>query len=288
MTMQQIFEVLTTDGQRLQAQSFGPAQGPASRLVVIAPAMGVRQAYYEPFARWLAQQGMAVVTFDYRGMGDSAPASLKGFKADIHDWAQRDLPAVVEAAAQRHPGLPMSYVGHSLGGQIFGLLPNRHRFERVLTVASGSGYARLNARPLRYYAWWLWHVVAPVSIALSGYFPGKRLKKVGNLPAGVMLQWRRWCMHPDYVGSEGEAVRAQYAQVRTPITALIFPDDEYMTDRGVRRLHSLYAGAPVHFETVKPQALGVQRIGHFGFFRDKMQAALWPQVPRWLGASAAV
>lgn len=30
-----------------------------------------------------------------------------------------------------------------------------------------------------------------------------------------------------------------------------------------------------------------ERIGHFGFFRDKMQTALWPQVPQWLCASAA-
>jgi hypothetical protein len=29
----------------------------------------------------------------------------------------------------------------------------------------------------------------------------------------------------------------------------------------------------------------MQRIGHFGFFRDKMQTALWPQVPQWLGAT---
>lgn len=281
-------EVVTSDGHRLKARLFSPQARDTTRVVVIAPAMGVRQAYYEPFARWLASQGLAVVTFDYRGMGDSAPASLKGFAADIGDWALRDLPAVVDAVAARHPGLPMSYVGHSLGGQIFGLLPNRERFDHVLTVASGSGYSKLNAKPLRYYAWWLWHVVAPLSIAFSGYFPGRRLKKVGDLPAGVMRQWRRWCLHPDYVGSEGEAVKAQYAQVRTPITALIFPDDEYMTDRGIRRLHSLYASAPVRFETVLPRALGLGRIGHFGFFRDKMQAVLWPQVPQWLGASAAL
>ncbi|HXD05260.1 MAG TPA: alpha/beta fold hydrolase [Burkholderiaceae bacterium] len=274
------FEVRTADGQCICAREF--AHAGATRVVVIAPAMGVKQDYYLPFAQWLADQGFAAITFDYRGLGESAPRRLRGFRASIDDWALRDLPAVVDAAAARHPGLAMSYVGHSLGGQIFGLVPNRDRFDTVLTVASGSGYTPLTAARLRRTSWLLWRVIAPAAIALAGYFPGRTLRVVGDLPAGVMRQWRRWCMHPDYVGSEGPAVREQYARVRTPITALMFPDDEFMTEPGVRRLHSLYAGAPVRFELMQPQALGLAHIGHFGFFREKMRASLWPRTLEWL------
>ena len=47
-----------------------PAARP-SGAVLIGGAMGVRQAFYRPFAQWLADQGYVVATFDYRGVGDS-------------------------------------------------------------------------------------------------------------------------------------------------------------------------------------------------------------------------
>jgi predicted alpha/beta hydrolase len=66
------------------------AERPWAQLV-LAGAMGVRQDFYEPFARYLAANGITVATFDYRGMGYSRPASLRGFEADVSMWAEQDL-----------------------------------------------------------------------------------------------------------------------------------------------------------------------------------------------------
>jgi hypothetical protein len=41
-------------------------------------------------------------------------------------------------------------------------------------------------------------VVAPLTLNIAGYFPGKHLRKVGDLPRGVMEQWRRWCLNREY------------------------------------------------------------------------------------------
>lgn len=50
-----------------------------SKAAVIIPcAMGVQQKFYARFAQWLAEQGYHVTTFDYRGIGCSAPPSLRG------------------------------------------------------------------------------------------------------------------------------------------------------------------------------------------------------------------
>ncbi|MEQ1807783.1 MAG: hypothetical protein ABL900_20570 [Burkholderiaceae bacterium] len=69
----------------------------------------------------------------------------------------------------------------------------------------------------------------PVPTLLFGYFPGKRLGKVGDLPKGVVLQWRKWCMNPRYhVGAEGAAVRDQFAGAPFPVVALSITDDELM------------------------------------------------------------
>jgi predicted alpha/beta hydrolase len=32
-------------------------------------------------------RGYLAATFDYRGIGESAPATLRGFQVDIRDWA---------------------------------------------------------------------------------------------------------------------------------------------------------------------------------------------------------
>ncbi|TAL17265.1 MAG: alpha/beta fold hydrolase [Aquabacterium sp.] len=270
-----------SDGQRLAARCYWPA-GEVRRAVLIVPAMAVPQRFYEAFATWLAGQGVAVFTFDFRGMGESAPASLRGFRATITDWATLDLPAVIAAMRARCGDLPLSWLGHSLGGQVFGMVPGRERFERMLTVASGSGWWFNNSGAVRWIVHLMWHVTAPVSIALAGYFPGERLKQVGNLPAGVMWQWRRWCLHRDYLGAEGPQVRALYAAVKTPIRAVILEDDELIRPSGIRDLYRLYSGAPVQFESIRPQAVGLKRIGHFGLFQKKSADTLWPKALSWL------
>ena len=124
---------------------------------------------------------------------------------------------------------------------------------------------------------------APLAVSIAGYFPGKRLRKVGDLPAGVMSQWRRWCLSREYVVSaEGEQVRAAYASVRTPMLSLSFTDDEMMSARGIRSLHGLYTGAPIEYRRIAPSDIGVPHIGHFGFFRPQFERTLWPLVPQWL------
>ncbi len=269
------------DGSRLALRLF-PSPGRSQASVIIPSAMGVAQTFYADFARWLARQDYLVATFDYRGIGLSAPESLRGFKMNLFDWATQDCAAVIEFMSRQLPGAPLYWLGHSLGGQLLGLIPNRDRIERVLTVAAGSGYWRENSWQTKRVVLWLWYVAAPLAMATTGYFPGKRLRKVGNLPRGVMAQWRRWCLNPQYVvGAEGEAVRQAYASVRMPMLSLSFTDDEMMSAQGIRSLHALYAGAPVEYRRIAPSEVGAGRIGHFGFFRPRFERTLWPLVPRW-------
>src|SRR5690606_4777869 len=138
-------------------------------------------------------------------------------------------------------GAPLYWIGHSLGGQILPLVPNHARVAKAITVATGSGYWKENAAPLRKKAWLLWHVIAPLTLALFGYFPGRRIGIVGDLPAPVMRQWRRWCLDPEYVvGAEGSEVRKAYAAVHAPIVSLSFADDEFMSARNTESIHGFY------------------------------------------------
>ncbi|MBP5991578.1 MAG: alpha/beta fold hydrolase [Proteobacteria bacterium] len=273
------------DGTPLAVRFFAPDDGTPQRgAVLIGGAMGVRQDYYRPFAEWLARQGFVVASFDYRGMGESRPAgaSLREVDVDLFDWAA-DTDTVIEALAERAGGLPIVLIGHSLGAQLPGLLRHRDRLAGLLSVAAGSGYWRDNAPQLRRYVLYFWHVLVPLGTALFGYFPGKRFGKVGDLPRGVVLQWRRWCMHPRYhVGAEGDAVRERFEAARFPVVALSITDDELMTERGTRVLVDCYANAPRRIERIAPHEVQARRIGHFGFFREQFQTTLWQRCAQLL------
>jgi predicted alpha/beta hydrolase len=275
-----------TDGAQIAARIYVP-DGAAQGTVVIGGAMGVRQDFYAAFAEWLARQGWRVTTFDYRGSGDSAPRNLRGFRADLFDWT-RDYEAAIDHAHAALPGAPLYLLGHSLGAQLPGLLANQDKVSGLLSVAAGSGYWRENAPQLRRMILYFWFVLVPIATRLFGYFPGRKLRKVGDLPAGVILQWRRWCLHPRYsVGAEGELARQSYARARFPVLALSMSDDELMTLEGTRSLVSLYENAPHRIERVAPADLSVRRIGHFGPFRSEQETRLWPRMADRLRAFAA-
>lgn len=264
----------------------------ARATVVIGGAMGVPQAYYGPYARWLTQHGYRVWTFDYRGHGDSLAhvprRSLRGFQADLFDWA-RDYETVVLTARRERPSLPLYLLGHSLGAQLPGLFHQPDQVDGLFSIAAGSGYWRENAPQLKRKVLFFWHVMVPLATRVCGYFPGKRLGMVGNLPAGVIHQWRRWCMHPRYsVGAEGAEVAQRYARARFPVQAWSFSDDELMTLRGTRSLLGLYSAAPQRVQVIHPVEVPSRRIGHFGFFREAMAPTLWPRSLKVLQSLSAI
>jgi predicted alpha/beta hydrolase len=262
--------------QQLAVRRYEPAGMPRAS-VVIGGAMGVRQSFYEPFAQWLSQQGLRVWTFDYRGSGDSrGDVPLREVDADLFDWA-RDYEAVIDAAKAELPDEPLYLLGHSLGAQLPGFLQRPEQVDGLVSIAAGSGYWRENAPKLKRSILYFWFVLVPLVTRLFGYFPGRKLKKVGDLPRGVILQWRRWCLNPRYsVGAEGELAARSYSRVRFPVLALSMTDDELMTLAGTNSLVSFYTGAPSAIERIAPADVQARRIGHFGFFREQFSQSLWP------------
>jgi predicted alpha/beta hydrolase len=269
---------------------FEPASAPLAS-VVIGGAMGVPQDFYAPFAQWLAQQGFRVTTFDYRGHGDSLQGPVRAVQADLLDWA-RDYEAVITVAKRALPSGPLYLLGHSLGAQLPGLFVAPEQVDGLLGVATGSGYWRVNAPQLKRMVLVFWWLLMPLATWLCGYFPGRKLKMVGDLPAGVMWQWRRWCLNPGYsVGAEGPHAAASYGAVRFPVLALSISDDEMMSLRGTQQLLSLYTQAHPQIQTVTPADAHTRRIGHFGFFREASCPHLWPRavavLAQWAGQGQA-
>jgi predicted alpha/beta hydrolase len=267
-------EITAADGQNLRGRWYPPA-GKFWAAALIAPAMGVPQRFYAAFAGWLARQGIGALTFDYRGMGASRAGSLRAVQADILTWAEQDASAALAALRRLAPGAPALWIGHSLGGQIVPFVKGHEDLAQVITVAAGSGYWRENAPALKRRVWLLWWGVVPLLTPLFGYFPGKRLHMVGDLPRGVIWQWRQWCLHPEYVCGVLPEARARFAQVKAPVLAISFSDDEMMSERNILSLHSFYSPERVEHLRLDPGEVGAARVGHFGFFRAELEGALW-------------
>ncbi len=273
------------DGHELAVTRF-PAEGEAWATLLVAGAMGVRQDFYEPLARYFAENGVHALTFDYRGMGASRDGSLRGFRADVTTWAESDLDAMLRESRAMGPGLPAFALGHSLGGQLFGAVPEGARLDAIVTVTAGSGWYRHNDRmPLQ--VRFFWFVAVPLLTPLFGYFPGKRLRMVGDLPAGVAWQWRRWGTHPDYLLSEGEPMRRRFDAVAAPVLGFSFEDDPVITKPAIAELHGFYRNAAVERRHLAPAEAGRRRIGHFGYFAPESRDNLWRDTLGWLRAKAA-
>ncbi len=269
------------DGSQLAITRF-PARGNAWATMCIAPAMGVRQDFYAPIARFFAENGVHVLAFDYHGMGWSRPKKLQDFQGTVTDWAEMDLSPMLAHAREPAPHLPLLLLGHSLGGQILGITPDNAAVRAALHVTAGSGWYKFNEHmPLRVRL--LWYVVMPALLPLFGYFPGKRLRLVGDLPLHVAWQWRRWCLDPRYVMSE-KGARASFDRVTAPILAYSFADDPLISRAAVESLNGFYRNAALEHRHVAPADVGVDAIGHFGFFESRSRETLWKQSLAWLRA----
>lgn len=270
--------ITATDGFQLAATEFGDVSQ-ARRAVLIAPATGVKRRLYRPFAEFLASEGFIAVTWDWRGIGDSRPASLRGFEATMREWGERDLASVISWASARYEGAQLMAVGHSYGGQSIGLAPNRERVSALVTVGAQSGYYGHWPAPRRYMYSALWRIAVPLTTHIAGYFPARFCGLGEDLPRGVALQWARWCRTPSYLGDW-----SGHRAFKAPILAIGFMDDAFAPPAAIDALHAHYGSRKQQRWSIAADELGAKEIGHFGFFRKGVTPTLWRDVADWLAS----
>ncbi|MEO7082934.1 MAG: alpha/beta fold hydrolase [Gemmatimonadaceae bacterium] len=276
--------VAALDGAVLGASLFEPnvpvRDTPA---VLINSATGVRRRFYHDFASFLSTKGFVVATYDYRGIGDSRPPSLRGYHATMRDWGTLDLAAMIDWLGDQFPERPVRIVAHSVGGQLLGLAPNADRVTAMLAVGAQSGWWGHWPRPRRYANALLWYVLVPGLSRALGYFPSRRLGLGEDLPAGVALEWARWCRNRDYMVDErGTPLRPYFDRFTGSLLALSIDGDPFAPRASVAALVSWYANASIRLEQIDQSSFGLSRLGHFGFFRAGVALPLWSHAASWL------
>jgi predicted alpha/beta hydrolase len=261
------------------------SEAPRAALVVNG-ATGFKREFYLKFAAYCAQRGLHALVYDYRGMGASALQPLTTEPARMSDWGRLDMPAALGWLGERFPGLPLFTLGHSVGGQLIGCMPNEARARAHVMLAVSTGYWRRQRIPFRYAALLLWKVYGPLLLRRYGYLPRGRWLWTGeSLPRGGFLQWREWCLSAAPLGAEldPQLRDSHFGSVATPLLSVSFSDDPIATPAAVEALLSVYSQAPVERRRIHPAQAGGP-IGHHGFFFERHRATLWPAVLDWLEA----
>ena len=280
-----------TDGYPLAATLFLP-RGAKRHAVLINSATAVQRKIYRGFAGYLARRGCAVLTYDYRGTGDSRPKARTGYNSRNRWLASRPRcrtgPRRISRRRsawmrERYKALPFAYVGHSFGGQALGLLPNNSEISRALLIAAQAGYWKLMAAPERYRVYAMLNFVGlPLTRAL-GYMPGKAGLGM-DLPKDAFLQWVCWVMSPRYLFDSKLDELQNFPKYKGALRALCMSDDPWATRPAVELLCSGFTSINPEIITVTPADTGVSRIGHMGFFRPEHRYTLWRGAAEWIEA----
>lgn len=265
-----------SDGYPLIGTLYTPEHGIKAN-IVLCSATGVPQAFYRRFAEYATQFGYQVLTFDYRGVAQSAPKRLKGFKMSYLDWGTLDLAAAIDFLAQ--DPIPLFMVGHSYGGQALGLAPNHAKVTAMYCFGTGAGWHGYMPFKEKMKVQVIWNIIFPPMVAVTGYLPWSKLNMGADLPIGVYQQWRKWCKNPTYFFADPEqhALIAQYAQVKTPIYAVSALDDDWALPNSRHAFMQHYSNAPMQFINISASDYGLKEIGHMGYFR-KGSEKIWNEI----------
>lgn len=272
----QEIEFKALDGYVLHGM-FYPAQHSAKATLLIASATGVPQQFYRRFAQYMSGLDYQVFSFDYRGIGQSAPKKLKGFRMNYLDWGHLDLAGAVEYLAKKD--LPILMIGHSYGGQALGMLPNSNKITACYTVGTGVGWAGYMPFAERMKVGVMWNLIFPAVALRYGFIPWSKMNMGADLPLGVYQQWKKWCKNSEYFFADPEYhfLTEQYAKIKTPIYAVTSIDDEWAMPISRNAFMKYYSQASVQYIDLIPQNMGMSSIGHMGYFRQNAEK-IWQQM----------
>ncbi|MEK2491871.1 alpha/beta hydrolase [Kitasatospora purpeofusca] len=194
-----MFTFPSADGIEIHVRAWLPTATPARAVVQIAHGMGEHGGRYAALAEELAGRGHAVYVNDHRGHGLSRHSRKGCLGADGWNLLVDDTARLSRLARERHPGLPLVLLGHSLGSFAAqqhlldhpgladaAVLSGTAAVDHLLAdlAVAGSGVALLDAlnlpfRPARTPADWLTRDEAVVDAYLADPLCGFSLDAAG-------------------------------------------------------------------------------------------------------------
>ncbi|MDW3224460.1 MAG: alpha/beta fold hydrolase [Paracoccaceae bacterium] len=270
--------IKTKDGAELGGTLFLPPLPPRAALVLNG-ATGVPQTLYKAFAQWVAaERGVAVLTYDYRGMGQSAETGLRACRATMSDWGLRDNSAARSHLRRAVPDVPLWVMGHSLGAMMLPMQEDIDGIDRVIGVGSGLVHYMDHPWPYRGVAMLFWFGFPPLVARMFGYLPGRALGFGADLPTTAFNEWREWCTTPGvFAGAIKQRLPvADWSRSGAPVRLISIADDDLVPRVCTERLAAFYDGK-ANIESIQPADFGLGKVGHIAAF-SRRNKALWDTI----------
>lgn len=263
------------DGTVLHGTVYAPAGG--RTWLLINSAMGVRRHFYRHLARHLAAQGIGVLTYDYRGMGDSVLDSRRFRRVRLEDWGRKDFPAVLRWLRATRGPERVAVLGHSLGGQFLGIAPEVTGIDALVGVAAQSSHWRHWDGLERAKVFGFWYAAIPLLAGVRRSFPSSLFGLGQDIPCGVARQWAEWGRDAEYIRSGTVGPKPQYYdEVRCRLRTYFIEGDDLAPPRAVQAWHDWFPNAEREFVELGARNAAGRKIGHFGFFDPEIGGDEWP------------
>ncbi|MCK8523512.1 alpha/beta fold hydrolase [Aquimarina sp. D1M17] len=279
-------QIHATDGYLLSANIYAANLSiDKNKVLIINSATAVDKKLYHHYAMYISQQGYMVITYDYRGIANSRPKKLRGFEASFLDWGKKDFEGVLNFVSQKFPSQKVVVFGHSIGGTIIGMTEKNKIISGVINIGAQTAYYKDWDKKQRRKIYFLWHIVLPFITAIFGYFPGKMLRMLEDIPKGVITQWHGRRLHENMrMQLESNGIKFYYHTYLNKLLTLGVEDDPIGTEIAIKRIHDAFESCDKELSIIKLVEVPTTKIGHFGFFSRKFKESLWQQTLTWFNA----
>ena len=212
--------ILSTDGiHTLHHTFFDPANDTKATLLIVH-GMAEHSERYVCFAQYLADNGIAVLTYDQLGHGRSVKnADELGFFAKKHpvQMVQRDVINMADALKARHPDAPHFIMGHSMGSFIVRTILQHHSSEFAGAILMGTSDTDHIAKAMQ-----------PLCSMLNHTNPKKKNKLFGKITNKTLnAKLKEKTKHEFAWVSKNEANLAEYDA--DPLCGFDFTNNGYWT-----------------------------------------------------------
>lgn len=240
------------------------------KLLLVNSATGVKQQVYFSFSNYFVEKGFTVITYDYRGIGESKPKKLSDFEASMRIWGTKDFKMVTDFIKKNYHDYEKFCLGHSVGALILGMNEDSAVFKKFIFVATQDAYIGNLPLKIAVKAVLVFGIVLPVMTQLLGYFPANRFGLGESLPKGTAYDWKTLILHKKSTSRLFGTIEKDFSKKLGQETLIIHAeDDPWVTMKGMESLMNKgYPNLKKTYREVKVSESDKNIIGHINFFRS--------------------
>lgn len=261
--------ILTTNDHVPIIAHLFPPESDNGKILLINSATGVKQHVYFSFAKYFAEKGFTVITYDYRGIGLSKPEQMKGFEASMRIWGSEDYKALTQYIRTRFPAYEKYCLGHSVGALILGMNEDSKMFEEFVFVGTQNAFVGNLKWKTKIEAYLGFGIAQPLTTQLLGYFPSEWFGLGESLPKNCAYDWRTLILNKKSTNGLLEKIDDYSKDLTQKVFVIRAEDDAWLTEKGVKSLlNDTYPNLKPTYRLVRVSESEKGEIGHINFFRS--------------------